>query len=108
MGRASHTLEVAVRERTAPLLGSVLTASLVANVLLASLTWLYRPEREAVEWTYEFGFAVTVASATLRYLGRVRPAGVVLSLGFWALAACAVVLMGGPRALERSCSFRSC
>jgi PAS domain S-box-containing protein len=90
------SLEEAVRERTGPLLGSVLVASLVANVLLASLTWFDRPEREVVEWTYEFGFVVTLASATLRYLGHPRAAGIVLSMGFWALAACAVVLIGGP------------
>jgi PAS domain S-box-containing protein len=99
MGREPHDtrdLEEAVRERTAPLLGSVLAASLAVNVLLASLTWFRRPEREAVEWTYEFGFAVTLASAIFWRLRRRRAAGIVLSVGFWALAACAVVLLGGP------------
>jgi PAS domain S-box-containing protein len=90
------SLEEAVRERTGRLLGSVLVASLLVNVLLASLTWFDRPEREVVEWTYEFGFAVTLASATLRSLGHLRAAGIVLSIGFGALAAFAVVLLGGP------------
>lgn len=90
------SLEEAVRERTGKLLGSVLVASLLVNVLLASLTWFDRPERAVVEWTYELGFAVTVASATLRYLGHLRAAGIVLSMGFWALAAFAIVLIGGP------------
>ncbi len=89
-------LEGAVRERTARLLGPVLLASLAVNVLLAALTWFHRPEREGVEWTYEFGFGVTLASAILRRLGCKRAAGVVLSVGFWALAACAIVAMGGP------------
>ena len=83
------SLEEAVRERTGKLLGSVLVASLLVNVLLASLTWFDRPQREVVEWTYEFGFAVTLASATVRYLGHLRAAGIVLSMGFSALAACA-------------------
>ncbi|HTB75295.1 MAG TPA: ATP-binding protein [Polyangiaceae bacterium] len=89
-------LEGAVRERTTRLLGSVLAASLAVNVLLAALTWFHRPEREGVEWTYEFGFVVTLAAAILRRLGRQRAAGVVLSAGFWTLAVCAIVLMGGP------------
>ena len=96
MRRDSDELERAVRDRTMPLLGTVLGASFVVVAFTASLAWLHRHERPVGWWSYEIGFATTVASTVLRRRGHLRAAGIVLSCGFWAMASLAIVLLGGP------------
>ncbi len=96
MQRDSDELERAVRDRTAPLLGTVLGASFVVVAFTAWLAWLHRHERPVGWWSYELGFASTLVSAVLRRRGHLRAAGVALSLGFWAMASLAIVLLGGP------------
>jgi PAS domain S-box-containing protein len=92
----SEDLESAVRKRTSPLLRTVLGASFTVVVFAATFSWLDRHERPVGWWSYELSLAVTLASEALRRAGRPRTAGIVLSLGFWAVASIAVVCLGGP------------
>jgi two-component system, cell cycle sensor histidine kinase and response regulator CckA len=94
--REPDDLEAAVRERTAALLPVVLAASMAVLVFTTFNAWLHRHERYVGWWSYELGFAATIAAEALRRGRHVRAAGIVLSLGFWTLASLAILLLGGP------------
>jgi PAS domain S-box-containing protein len=91
----SEDLAYAVRLRTAAWLGTVLRASalVIAAAGIAAVVTRSRP----VWWVYG-PFALVVASAlALDRAKRTRAAGVVLPLGFWAVATAAVFFLGGVR-----------
>ena len=83
------------RARVAPLLDLVLGASTLVLVGCLSLTLLHG--RRAGVWPYVLCLACTIVAAHLRQVGRDRAAGVVLSLGFFAVASAGVFLLGGAQ-----------
>jgi signal transduction histidine kinase len=88
-------LAAALHQRTAAWLGSVLRASalvVAATTVAAALT------RSGALWGIYGAFALVIVIAlALDRAKRVREAGIVLSLGFWAAATSAVFLLGGVR-----------
>jgi PAS domain S-box-containing protein len=94
-GPLSEDLAYAVRLRTLAWLGTVLRAS--ALVLTASGIAALATKSTPVWWIYGSFSAVVVVALVLDWARRTREAGVVLSLGFWAVATAAVFFLGGVR-----------
>jgi PAS domain S-box-containing protein len=94
-GALSEDLAYAVRLRTLAWLGMVLRAS--ALVLTAAGVAGLVTKSTPVWWIYGSFGAVLVVALVLDWARRTREAGVVLSLGFWAVATAAVFFLGGVR-----------
>jgi PAS domain S-box-containing protein len=90
-----------IQVRLTRLLPAVLRAALIVAVVVAASEWFHRHERHVAWWTYETSIAVTLVAVLLLRLGRPRLAGAVFSMGFFAMAAAAVLLLGG--ALSPAC-----